>query len=197
MPSPERALCGRQWVGSGRLPYIRCGAALGTLLLLAGPKGVGKSWVAQIAEQELAVHYLDADQLILARLEAGSRPDPEYGWLQPVQEAVLDALAQYRAVSVEITGAWESDYKLARNVEQQGHRVLRLLISAPLEETLARLRTRTSRKVPVSEDEARTTHRQAEDRARRERWDARFDTSGAERPEKAAAVLRRLLEDHS
>ena len=82
---------------------------MGTLLLLAGPKGVGKSWVAQIAERDFAVHYLDADLLIIALLETGCGPDPEHGWLQPVQEAVFDALAQYPAVSVEVTGAWESD----------------------------------------------------------------------------------------
>ena len=171
--------------------------ALGTLLLLAGPKGVGKSWVAQIAERDFAVHHVDADLLILARLEKGSNPDPEDGWLEPVQEAVFDALARHPAVSVEITGSWDSDYKLARNVEQRGHRVVRLLLSAPLPETLTRLRARTSRKVPVSEAVARSIYYQAEKRTRREHWDARLDTSGTERPDKAAAVLRQLLEDHA
>jgi hypothetical protein len=123
-------------------------SALGTLLLLAGPKGVAKSWVAQIAEQDFGVHYLDADLLILARLEQGTSPDPEAGWLQPVQEAVVDALARYRRVSVEITGAWDSDYELAHNIEERGHEVVRLLVSAPLPETLARLRT--THRVPSS-----------------------------------------------
>ena len=168
---------------------------MGTLLLLAGPKGAGKSWVAQIAAREFGVHYLDADVLILALLENGASPDPEDGWLVPVQDAVLDALDRWPAVSAEITGAWDSDYKLARNIERRGHRVVRLLISAPLEETLARLRGRTSRKVPVSEGEARSTYTRAEDRARQEHWDARLDTSGIERPQAAAALLRRLLGD--
>jgi predicted ABC-type ATPase len=131
---------------------------LGTLLLLAGPKGVGKSWVAEIAERDLGVHDLDADLLILARLEKGSGPDLEDGWLEPVQAAVFDALARYPAVSVEVTGSWESDYKLARDAEARGHRVLRVWISAPLEETLARLRTRATRKVPVTETEARSIY---------------------------------------
>jgi hypothetical protein len=69
------------------------------------------------------------------------------------------------------------------------------LISAPLEETLARLRGRTSRKVPVSEEEARATYAQAEDRARHEHWDARLDTSGIEQPQAAATLLRQLLGD--
>jgi hypothetical protein len=167
---------------------------LGTLLLLAGPKGVGKSWVAEIAERDFAVRHLDADRLILALLEKGSSPDPEDGWLVPVQAAVLDALARHPAVSVEITGSWDSDYKLARDVERRGHRVARLLISAPLSETLVRLRARTSRKVPVSEAEARSIYFRAEQRTRREHWDARLDTSGTEQPGRVAAVLRQLLD---
>jgi predicted ABC-type ATPase len=100
-------------------------------LLLAGPKGVGKSWVSQLAEREFAVHYVDADLLILALLEKGASPDPEDGWLAPVQAVVFDALARYRAVSAEITGGWDSDCRLARNVEQRGYRVLKVLLSAP------------------------------------------------------------------
>jgi shikimate kinase len=161
---------------------------------LAGPKGVGKSWAADIAGREFGVHYVDADLLILDLLERGSRPDPHDGWLSPVQSAVLDALSRYPAVSAEVTGAWESDYKLIRNVEDAGHRVVRIWICAPLEETLSRLRGRTTRKVQVPEREARATYQQAVDRARSEHWDATIETSGAERPDTAKAVIRRLLE---
>jgi shikimate kinase len=169
--------------------------SLGTLLVLAGPKGVGKSWVAEIAEREFGVHYVDADRLILDLIEQGSTPDPEAGWLHPVQVAVLDALVRYPAVSAEITGAWDSDYELIRNVRDAGHGVMRIWIIAPLEETLARLRGRTSRKVPVSEAEARSTYQQAVDRARVEQWDAAIETSGAEQPETVRAVIGRLLEE--
>jgi hypothetical protein len=96
-------------------------------------------------------------------------------------------------VSIEITGAWDSDYKLARSVEARGHRVVRLLLFAPFPETLARLRKRASKKVPVSEADSRSIYFQAEERTRREHWDAWLDTSGGEQPEQAAAVLRQLL----
>jgi shikimate kinase len=176
-PARDRALCVR----------------LGTLLVLAGPKAVGKSWVADIAERDFGVHYVDADLLILDLLEMGSRPDPEDGWLHPIQAAVLDALQRCSVVSVEITGAWDSDYKLIRYVRDAGHRVVRIWIIAPLEETFARLRDRTSRKVPVSETEARLTYQQAVDRARVEQWDTAIETSGAEQPETVSAVIGRLL----
>ena len=155
---------------------------------------MGKSWVAQIAERDLGVHYLDADVLILGLLDRGSSPDPDDGWLDPVQSAVLDALARSPTVSVEITGAWDSDYKLIRNVEDAGHRVVRIWISAPLDETLARLRDRRTRKVPVTDADVRTVYQQAVTRAANERWDATIDTSGPERPEVAVAVVRGLLD---
>ena len=114
--------------------------------------------------------------------------------MYPVQGAVLDALDRYPVVSVEITGSWDSDYTLIRNVRDAGHRVVRIWIVAPLEETLSRLRSRTTRKVPVSETEARSIYRQAVDRPRTEHWDATIKTSGAQRPDTARAVIRRLLD---
>lgn len=167
---------------------------MGTLLLLAGPRGVGKSWVAEIAERDFDVHYVDADLLILDLLENGAQPDPENGWLEPVRAAVFDALTTYPAVSAEITGAWDSDYKLADEAEQRGHRVVRLLISAPLHETLQRLRTRTAKKVPVSDEEAQATFARVQDRVPGERWDATLDTSGDEQRENVKRVLRQLLD---
>jgi shikimate kinase len=166
---------------------------LRTLIVLAGPKAVGKSWVAHIAEREFGVHYLDADLMILELLERGSVPDPDDGWLEPVQRAVLAALSRHPVVSVEITGGWDSDYKLIRNVTHAGHRVVRIWISAPLEETLVRLRERSTPKVPVTEADARTTYQEAVTRAASERWDATLDTSGSERADVAAAVLQSLL----
>jgi pimeloyl-ACP methyl ester carboxylesterase/predicted kinase len=167
---------------------------VGTLLLLAGPKGVGKSWVAAIAERDFGVHYVDADLLILDLLDHGAQPDPEGGWLEPVRAVVFDALTTYPAVSAEITGAWDSDYELADEAEQRGHRVVRLLISAPLDETLQRLRTRTATKVPVSDDEAQVIFARVQDRVPGERWDATLDASGDEQPENVKRVLRELLD---
>jgi shikimate kinase len=167
---------------------------LSTLLVLAGPKGVGKSWVADIAARDFGVRYIDADVLILDLLQKGARPDPHDGWLHPVQGAVLDALAQHPAVSAEITGAWDSDYKLIRNVRDAGHRVASIWIIAPLEETLSRLQSRRTRKVPVSETDARSIYQQSVRRAHHEHWDAAIETSGAEQPGVASAVIGRLLE---
>jgi hypothetical protein len=107
--------------------------------------------------------------------------------------AVFDALARYPAVSAEITGGWESDSRLAHNGEQRGHRVLRVLLTAPLQETLERLRARTTSKVPVSEDEARGIYAQVEARVLGEHWDAKIDTTGAEQPERVVEALRRIL----
>jgi len=167
---------------------------MGTLLLLGGPKAAGKSWLADLAATQFGVLHVDADVLIMDLISKGATPDPEDGWLAHVLAAVTEALDYHEVVSVEITGAWESDYTLCHHVESIGHEVRRIWITAPLDETLRRLGTRTPPRVPISESEARSLYERGAARAAREHWDAVVDTSG-ERPTSAVAqVLRRLLD---
>ena len=42
-----------------------------TVLVLYGPKAVGKSQVADVLQRRLGVHYVDADRLVLDLLAAG------------------------------------------------------------------------------------------------------------------------------
>ncbi len=99
-----------------------------TVLLLVGPEAVGKSWVAAVAEQRLGVRHVDADRLVLDRIAAGEHPDPVDGWLAPVQQAVLQVLGPHRTVSVEATGAWDSDWRLAQELATEHVRVVRVLV---------------------------------------------------------------------
>jgi shikimate kinase len=167
---------------------------MGTVLLLAGPKGVGKSWIAGIVERELGVRYLDADALILDLVAEGIHPDPEDGWLDDVERAVVGALLETEAISVEVTGAWESDYKLAQHLEDRGHRVIRVWVIAPRDETIARLKARLARKYPVTEAEARSTYERACARAAREQWDVVLETSGDMQPEPAVEAIRHAFQ---
>ena len=90
--------------------------AMGMVVLLVGPKAVGKSWVAETLEEALGVHYIDADLLILDLLESGEHPHKKYGWLTWVEAAISDELIGNDLVSIEATGEWESDYLLADNL---------------------------------------------------------------------------------
>ena len=163
------------------------------MILLVGPKGVGKTWVAEILSSTLGVAYVDADLLILELQGAGHQPDPEFGWLIPVERAVCAALTGSESISVEATGAWNSDYQLAQDLEEVGHRVIRVLLKAPEETTIARLIARPPNKVPVSETDARSIYAKSTARAASERWDLEVDLFGEKNPGRIAELLRALI----
>lgn len=93
---------------------------MATVIVLYGPKAVGKSWVAQALVDRLGVRHVDVDALVLDLLAAGVRPDPADGWLAWVEQRVVAALDTYPLVSVEATGAWDSDWRLADDLEARG-----------------------------------------------------------------------------
>src|SRR5215218_8953266 len=100
------------------------------------PKAVGKSWVAEVLRTHLGVAHVDADELVGDLLTAGTPPAVD-GWLTWVRRRVVDALARHALVTVEATGAWDSDWRLADDLEVAGARVLR--------DTLASVETDTRR----------------------------------------------------
>lgn len=91
---------------------------MGSVVLLVVPKAVGKTWIAENIAR-LGVEYVDVDGLILDLVDRGEEPDPHDGWLAWVEEAVEGALTEYDVVSVEATGAWESDYRLGEHLERK------------------------------------------------------------------------------
>ena len=168
---------------------------MATVMVLYGPKAVGKSWVAQTLAERLDVHHVDVDALVLDLLAAGVRPDPVDGWLAWVEQRVIAALDTHQLVSVEATGAWDSDWRLADDLEARGVRVLRVWVSAPKRVALQRLADRTAaRRVPVSAQAAGWIYDQATVQAAGRRLDARIDTGGQQDPAPVVAALRPLLE---
>ena len=85
------------------------------------------------------VQHVDADRVVLDLLDRGARPDPQLGWLDQVEAEVLRAVGEHPLVSVEATGAWDSDWMLADRLAGSGCRVLLVWVTAPLEVTLQRL----------------------------------------------------------
>lgn len=163
----------RAGVRSGDCDY---GDLVAVVVVLYGSKAVGKSQVAETLRDLYGVFPVDADAIVLDLLSGGGRPDPRSGWLVPVEAAVLAAMQRTSAVSVEATGAWDSDWQLASDLEGVGARVVRVWICAPLAVTLERLARRTSRKAPMSQDEARWIWRAARARACTQRFDLVLDT---------------------
>ncbi|HEY6744864.1 MAG TPA: AAA family ATPase [Mycobacteriales bacterium] len=149
-----------------------------TVVVLYGPKAAGKSWVAGELARRAGVRHVDADAVVLDLLDRGARPDPRLGWLDPVEAEVRRALAEHPLVSVEATGAWDSDWLLADRLAASGVRVVPVWITAPLEVTLQRLAARRSRKVPVSRPDAVWIHSEATRRAAERSFAAVLDLSG-------------------
>jgi predicted kinase len=148
------------------------------VVVLYGAKAVGKSWVAEELRRRVGVHHVDADRLVLGLMSRGECPDPEYGWLGPVEEEVRRALVVHWRVSVEATGAWDSDWMLADRLAASGCRVVTVWITASLQVAWGRLAERKGGKVPVSAREAVWIHAEATRRAAARSFDAAIDTSG-------------------
>lgn len=153
-----------------------------TVVVLYGPKAAGKSWVADELRRRAGVQHVDADRLVLDLTDRGGRPDPQLGWLDQVEAEVLRAAREHRLVSVEATGAWDSDWTLPDRLAASGCRVLLVWVTAPLEVTLQRLAGRRTRKVPVSRQDAAWIHGEATRRAAARSFTAVLDTSAPPDP---------------
>jgi predicted kinase len=127
-----------------------------SVVVLYGPKGAGKSWVAEELERRAGVQHIDVDRMALKLRDRGCHPDPEQGGLEEVEAEVRRVATEHLLVSVEATGAWASDWTLADDLAADGYRVLRVWVTAPLEVTLDRLAHRRSGKVPVAVSSAGT-----------------------------------------
>jgi len=79
------------------------------------------------------VRHVDADLLVLDLLDQEVRPDPWLGWLDQVETAVRRTVGEYRCVSVEATGAWDSDWILADRLTAASCRVPSVWVTATLE----------------------------------------------------------------
>jgi shikimate kinase len=159
------------------------------VVILYGPKAAGKSQVAKALSALHGVVAVDADEIVLNLVSGGARPDPSNGWLLPVEQAVMAAMRDNPAVSVEATGAWDTDWQLALDLQAAGARILRVWVCAPLQVTLDRLASRTaSGKVPSTLEEARTIYRNARARARNQRFDLTLDTGALRQEDLTAAV---------
>lgn len=88
--------------------------------------------------------------LVLDVTGHGVRPDSVDRWLDPLQAALVSEPEEHPVNSVEVTGAWKSDFRLCHQLEYLSHRVVRIGPIAPEEDTGGRLRCRTAGKVPVT-----------------------------------------------
>ena len=160
----------------------------GGVLVLYGPKAVGKSTIAAMLARHSDVAHVDPDLVVTTLSGQGVHPDPETGWLTPVHLAVHQEMERHPRVAVEATGAWASDWKLADQLDADDVRVVRVWVTASLATTLARLASRRSDRVPYPEDEVRRIYAAATHRSLTQRFDAIVDTETGDLEHAVAAV---------
>jgi hypothetical protein len=127
---------------------------MSTVVILYGPKAAGKTHLARTLDRQLGVYPIDPDRLIIEWIAQGLEPDPTDGWLENILNATRCAIAKHHFISVEATGAWDSDWKLARLMEDEGHKVLKFRINVPRSLATARLQNRQEARVLISNEEA-------------------------------------------
>jgi shikimate kinase len=163
------------------------------LLILYGPKAVGKSRLARLVQDRFSFSRVDPDSVIPALSAEGGQPDRVDGWLAPLSSLLAAELARHSNVVTEATGAWESDWRLAENLELAGVEVIKGWITAPLETTLHRLRRRQAQRVCTSEEEAIEIYNRAHERAQHAAFAFRLDNGGAEAFDPIPESVRRAL----
>ena len=166
----------------------------GTVLLLYGPKAVGKSHIARTLAARFSVEHVDPDAVVLEALARGAEPDPTEGWLTPIREVVLAALAPSGGVVTEATGAYVSDWVLGDELQSVGIRVVRVHITAPWEVTRERISARSEDRVAVSPEEARAIFRRSAENTRDRAFALAIDTTKALTEDEITRLFRPLLE---
>ena len=164
-----------------------------TVVVLYGPKAVGKTKLARRLSAELSVNHLDPDELVLNWTSKGLKPDPELGWLEPVLDKIISLLGTSETVSVEATGAWESDWQLADKLESTGINVLRIWLSAPEEILIERLRSRREKRFPVTEAEAKEIYEKATAEAMNRSFVLKLCTRDDTFEDKAVITIRNII----
>jgi hypothetical protein len=140
------------------------------------------------------VHHVDVDALVVDLLAAGVQPDPADGLLVWVAQRVVAALDTHQPVSVEATGTWDDDWRLADDLQARGRPgPAGVGVGPPKQVALQRLADRTTRGLPVSPQLASWIYDQATIQAAGRRLDVRIDTGEQQDPAAVVALLRRLL----
>lgn len=127
---------------------------MSTAVILYGPKAIGKTYLARILNYELGIYPIDPDEFVLEWKARGLQADPIDGWIEQIFHVTSAALKRFPVVSVEATGAWDSDWKLPKLLEEEGHNLLTIRINAPRSLVMSRLKNREEPRVLVSEQES-------------------------------------------
>jgi adenylate kinase family enzyme len=166
---------------------------MGTAVVIYGPKGAGKSHLARLLERELEISHIDPDTLVLEWTKQGLRPDPKNGWLTEIVRATKSVLETHKAVSLEATGAWDSDWNLPGLLKDTGHDVVTIRLLVDRATAMTRLSTRKEARVPVSASEAEHIWKEAAARRNSQNVDLEIDAVDSDFAERAIRYISEKL----
>ncbi|MBS0277161.1 MAG: AAA family ATPase [Proteobacteria bacterium] len=164
-----------------------------SVVIVYGPKAAGKSYLSQALERELGISHIDPDALVLEWIEQGHRPDPRNGWLTEIVAATKSALETHKAVSLEATGAWDSDWTLPGLLRDAGHEVITIRLLIDHATARARLSARQETRVPVSASEVERIWNAANARRKSQKVDLEIDAAGSDFVERTVRYLSERL----
>lgn len=134
-----------------------------TIVLLVGPKGVGKTYLATRMETELEASFLRVEQIWLElshELSPGTARFDEVGQSR-VLEAVRERLVSHDCVALESTGTAPWFSRQLAELGNLGH-LLMVQVRAPLEMCISRIHSRDgSRHIAVSDERIEEINRLA------------------------------------
>ncbi len=150
---------------------------MGTLFVLVGPKGAGKSHLGAVLQRELGVGFLRVEPIFLDVIRTlGRGAASEREGFRRVGEEVEGRLATTPALVIESTGASDEFAPFLARLRER-HCVMLFAIRAPLDVCAERVRTRdATNHIPVSDDLVAQVNARAV--AVSLPWDGEFDNSG-------------------
>ncbi len=144
-----------------------------TLLILIGPKGVGKTYIGSLVDQHTEIAFLRVEPIWIRYYNSDRTGNP--GW-ELVAEAIEQLFVEHDHVMIESLGVGETFDKLIEQMD--GKCTIRLIrVKTALETCLERVRNRdASQHIPVSDDKVEQYNQIAEKVVHE--WDLVIDNNG-------------------
>jgi len=136
------------------------------LIILAGPKGSGKSHIGRLLEKRLGVLFFHVEPLWMDYYaecrSSGRKPETSMG-IARICPSIVAALRDNGYVCVETTGASKEILNALLSLEHPS-RTLLVRISAPLETCLERIAKRDqTEQIPMNVESSRKVHEACEE----------------------------------
>lgn len=164
-----------------------------TVFILVGPKGTGKSFIGDLLNRKLGVHFLRVEPIFIENMKTSKltgKARDEEGFLKVLAE-IDSLLSQKDTITIESTGA-SGFFPSFLDSLRKKYSVRLIAVRTPLNRCLERVKTRDqSIHIPVSDDRVNEINAIAS-RVQLP-WDLEIDNSGPATEESIVLQFETLL----